>query len=124
MKPGNEFSRLPKLSTTSPIIWRGIYDREQLRWNVHYNAQAGVEILSLYLNRYIKKAKPPVDLSSASGRRFLAVWLYSLYNGGPSQLTKMVKRHREKKLYQSEQLFLSKYDQVQKGGWINRVDCL
>ena len=105
-------------------IWRGIYDREQLRWNVRYNARAGSEILTLYLNRYINKVKTSVNLSSNSGKRFLAVWLYSLYNGGPSQLKKLPKRHREKKFYQSEQLFLTKYDQVQGGGWINRVDCL
>ena len=105
-------------------IWRGIYDRQQLRWNVRYNARAGSEILTLYLNRYINRAKTSVNLSSNSGKRFLAVWLYSLYNGGPSQLKKLPKRHREKKIYQSEQLFLAKYDQVQGGGWINRVDCL
>lgn len=105
-------------------VWRGIYDRDQLRWNVHYNAQAGVEILSLYLNRYIKEEKAPVDLSSTSGKRFLAVWLYSLYNGGPSQLKKLPKRHVSKNIYQSEKLFLAKYDQVKKGGWINQVDCL
>lgn len=105
-------------------IWRGIYDRQQLRWNVRYNAQAGAEILALYLNRYINREKNQVNLSSNSGRRFLAVWLYSLYNGGPSQLKKLPKRHREQQLYQSEQLFLAKYDQVQEDGWINRVDCL
>jgi len=83
-----------------------------------------VEILALYLNRYINREKPPINLSSNLGRRFLAVWLYSLYNGDPSQLKKLPKRHREKKLYQSEQLFLGKYDRVKGGGWINRVDCL
>ncbi len=105
-------------------IWRGIYNREQLRWNVQYNARAGVEILTLYLNRYIKKQKAPVKLSSKAGKRFLAVWLYALYNGGPSQLKKLPQRYREKKTYQSEQLFLSKYDQAQQDGWAQRVNCL
>ena len=105
-------------------IWNGIYDRDQLRWNVEYNAHAGVEILTLYLNRYIKKEKAPVELSSSSGRRFLAVWLYALYNGGPSQLKKLPQRHRQKKMNQSEKLFLGKYDLVKQGGWVKRVDCL
>jgi len=105
-------------------IWRGIYDREQLRWNVRYNAQAGSEILVLYLNRYLNREKNKINLSTNSGRRFLAVWLYALYNGGPSQLKKLQKRHREKKYYKSEQLFLAKYDQAQGRDWINKVDCL
>ncbi len=105
-------------------IWRGIYDREQLRWNVRYNALAGAEILILYLNKYIHKEKPPVMLGTASGKRFLAVWLYALYNGGPSQLNKLPKRYLKKQLYQSEELFLVKYDQAQGRGWTSQVTCL
>ena len=105
-------------------IWRGIYDREQLRWNIRYNVQAGSEILTIYFNRYINREKTPINLSSSSKRRFLAVWLYALYNGGPRQLKKLPKRHSNKQLYKSEQLFLTKYDKVQGGDWISRVDCL
>lgn len=105
-------------------IWRGIYDREQLRWNIRYNAQAGAEILTLYLNKYIHKEKAPVKLGSASGKRFLAAWLYALYNGGPSQLKKFPKRHLKKQLYQSEEFFLAKYDQAQEKGWASQVTCL
>jgi len=105
-------------------IWRGIYDREQLRWNVRYNALAGAEILTLYLSKYIQKVKPPVMLGSASGKRFLAVWLYALYNGGPSQLNKLPKRYLKKQLYQSEELFLAKYDHSQGRDWTSQVTCL
>ncbi len=105
-------------------IWRGIYNREQLRWDIRYNAQAGAEILTLYLKQYINREKKVDTLSSASNKRFLAVWLYSLYNGGPAQLKKLPKRYQTQQLYKSEILFLAKYDQVLGGDWMSLVKCL
>lgn len=101
-------------------VWRGIYDIQKLRWDPRYNALAGSEILSLYLDRYISKEKN----ISKKGKRFLSVLLYSLYNGGPSQLKKFPKRYAAKKLYQSEKLYLAKLDKVHKGAWQGQVDCL
>lgn len=104
-------------------IWRGIYNRDQLRWNIRYNAKAGAEILTLYLKRINREEKVGA-LSSKGKKRFLAVWLYSLYNGGPAQLKKLPKRYNQKQLYKSEKLFLGKYDKVQGKNWRNLVDCL
>lgn len=104
-------------------IWRGIYGREQLRWDIRYNAKAGAEILTLYLKRINREQKVPT-LSSKAKKRFLAVWLYSLYNGGPAQLKKLPKRYNQKQIFKSEKLFLDKYDQVLGGNWMNLVKCL
>ncbi|MBE0582290.1 MAG: hypothetical protein IH612_00850, partial [Desulfofustis sp.] len=52
-------------------IWRGIYDTNQLRWNISYNGMAGAEILSLYLDRYISKRRAPTALKDDAGKRYL-----------------------------------------------------
>ena len=105
-------------------VWRGVYNTRQLRWNIAYNSRAGSEILSLYLRDYLLKKKAPMDLTSAKGQRFLAGWLYALYNGGPGQRNPFVSRYTSGKMYRSEQLFLAKYDAVVKGSWMDRVHCL
>lgn len=106
-------------------VWSGIYDRHRLRWDIHYNAAAGCEILALYLQRYILKQDTDSAGTSKPNGRYLAGWLYALYNGGPRQLKRYPQRHAQGKLYQSDRLLLTKYDQVTGGGdWINRVACL
>jgi PAS domain-containing protein len=105
-------------------IWRGMYNRQRLRWDVRYNARAGTEILALYLKRYLADKKSFPAISPNEKKRFLAVWLYALYNGGPSQKKKFPKRYQSKTLHQSEQLFLSKYDQASVKNWVTRVRCL
>jgi hypothetical protein len=105
-------------------IWRGIYDTNQLRWNIRYNSMAGAEILALYLDRYINKRPAPRSLTDDSGKRYLAAWLYALYNGGPSQLEKFPARHGAGDLYRSDRLFVEKYDRVNSPDWTAAVDCL
>jgi hypothetical protein len=105
-------------------VWRGVYDLQELRWNIEYNSVAGLEILALYLNRYISKQKSSVNFESAEGRRYLATWLYALYNGGPAQLKKFPERSASGKLYKSEKLFQEKYDLVKGGNWLDQVKCL
>ncbi len=105
-------------------VWRGVYDLQELRWNIEYNSVAGLEILALYLNRYIAKQKSSVNFESAEGRRYLATWLYALYNGGPAQLKKFPERSASGKLYKSEKLFQEKYDLVKGGNWLEQVKCL
>ena len=36
-------------------VWRGIYDLNRLRWDIHYNTRAGCEILATYFSRYAVK---------------------------------------------------------------------
>ncbi|MEE4241194.1 MAG: lytic transglycosylase domain-containing protein [Desulfopila sp.] len=105
-------------------VWRGIYDLQGLRWNIEYNSVAGAEILTLYLNRYISRKQNLKKISSEAGKRYLAAWLYALYNGGPSQLDKFPQRNTNGSLYKSEQLFLEKYDKIEGQHWLALVDCL
>ncbi len=105
-------------------IWRGIYNTQQLRWNISYNGKAGAEILALYLERYISKRPAQMSLADETGRRYLATWLYALYNGGPSQLEKFPARHRAGNFFHSDNLFAEKYDRVNGLDWSASVDCL
>lgn len=98
-------------------VWRGFYDRNRLRWDIHYNALAGCEIVDLYLRRYVLQDK---KWSMSSQRNLLAQLLYAMYNGGPGQYKKFQARARTGKIYQSDQLFLEKYQWAKKGEW-NRV---
>ena len=105
-------------------VWRGVYSIKQLRWNINYNTQAGSEILALYLRDYLLKGKAPQDLNSDKGKRFLAAWLYALYNGGPAQRNSFLNRYNAGKLNRVEQLFLDKFDAVNSDQWMGRVHCL
>ena len=105
-------------------IWHGVYNIRQLRWNINYNSQAGCEIMALYLRDYLQEEKPPVDVSTPQGQRFLAAWLYALYSGGPGQRRPFLNRYHSEKLFRGEQLFLAKFDAVKGEEWGNRVHCL
>ncbi len=105
-------------------VWRGVYNTKQLRWNIMYNSAAGCEILSLYLRDYLLKSRPPMDLNSLTGQRFLAAWLYALYNGGPAQRQGFLNRYNSGKLNRVERLFLDKFDAMGNSDWMQRVYCL
>ena len=105
-------------------VWRGIYNTQELRWNIAYNTTAGAEILALYLQRYINQEPAAATLTEEAGRRYLASWLYALYNGGPGQLKKFPSRHAGDTLYRSDELFREKYDRVAGDSWLTAVDCL
>jgi len=105
-------------------VWRGIYDLQELRWNIGYNVMAGSEILALYLNRYVANHKDFDRYHGEEGRRYLATWLYSLYNGGPGQLKKFQRRWAAGKLFKIELSFQEKFLQVAGGEWFSKVRCL
>ena len=102
-------------------VWRGIYDRHRLRWDIEYNVKAGCEIASRYLQKY--------GLSRASWNlpaegETLAQLVYAMYNGGPAQYGKFMERKAEGKLYKSDRLFASKYGWVKAKAWDNIGACL
>lgn len=102
-------------------VWRGIYDRNRLRWDIHYNARAGCEIIELYLRRYALKKK---GWSKGDDPRLLARTIYAMYNGGPGQFEKFLARERTGNHYRSDLLFLEKLKWSEEKQW-NRVDrCL
>ncbi|MGI9537696.1 MAG: lytic transglycosylase domain-containing protein [Desulfocapsaceae bacterium] len=101
-------------------VWRGIYDTQRLRWDIHYNASAGCEIVDLYLQKYALRKYGPEILSKTDT---LAQVVYAMYNGGPTQYDKFLKRQKAKKLYDSDRLFAQKHDWVKDGSWDNVGKC-
>lgn len=102
-------------------VWRGMYNQQHLRWNVNYNAEAGVEILKRYLNRYVL---PETETLEALGLKELAACLYAMYNGGPSQRKKFPKRMKSGHLYISDKHFKEKYNWVKNDAWDRLSICL
>lgn len=90
-------------------VWRGLYQPHYLRWDINYNAAAGCQILHTYLVRYAlpyQKQWPPDTLARA---------VYAMYNGGPRQLKRFLKRHKAGKYYLSDRLFWEKLKKVKAG---------
>ncbi len=102
-------------------VWRGIYDRNRLRWDIRYNAFAGCEIVDLYFQKYVFKRAPKKVLQN---HNLMAMVLYAMYNGGPSQLNKFLQRHRTNSHYKSDSLFQQKYSWVIKEEWHQLNKCL
>lgn len=84
-------------------VWRGIYNRSLLRWDIAYNARAGCEIAAMYLKKY------GLAKGDNLGEDTLARTVYAIYNGGPSQYKKFLKRLDSDQLFLSDTLFWEKY---------------
>jgi len=54
----------------------------------------------------------------------LARLVYALYNGGPGQFHKFLKRRETGKYYKSDRLFFEKYTWVKEGRWDEAGKCL
>ena len=102
-------------------VWRGIYHMNHLRWNIRYNMMAGCEILDLYIKRYALRKIDQIDPFTDS--KFVGV-IYAMYNGGPGQFKKFLKRDRDQKAYRSDTLFKEKYSWVTSDQWNNITKCL
>lgn len=101
-------------------VWRGMYRRDQLRWDIDYNGYAGCEILALYLHRYVLASGRSAKLSPNT----LARVLYAMYNGGPGQYKKFLEREKQGRFYQSDQLFEEKLQWVKQNDWRQVEKCL
>jgi hypothetical protein len=102
-------------------VWRGIYRPGSLRWNIHYNARAGTEILARYLRYSLKRSGPSDPLNDA----LLGQAVYAMYNGGPEQFDLFLQRVRRKDRRQlSDRLFKEKYEWVEEGRWDKIGLCL
>ena len=101
-------------------VWRGLYDRGRLRWDIHYNAFAGCEIADLYLRKYVlaRKKEPILD------KDLMIRTVYAMYNGGPGQYKKFLAREKKKKYFRSDLLFAEKLGWVRSGQWQNLSRCL
>jgi hypothetical protein len=102
-------------------IWRGLYDSNRLRWDINYNAVAGSEIVTLYLNRYALKDASWVKKDRSD---LLARLVYSMYNGGPGEYKKFLQREKTGKHYKSDKLFAQKLEWVKNKDWQKVRLCL
>ncbi len=103
-------------------VWRGIYAKDKLRWDIAYNTHAGGDILYRYLTRYAIKKQ---EYKYYGGLDNLARSTYSTYNGGPSR----VSRYRQVKgvplaHQEIDKSFWHKYQQVKKGDEFAVASCL
>ena len=105
-------------------VWRGVYDANHLRWDISYNAKAGCEIMDLYFCRYALKRMNTMKLDTALDDDTLARLMYAMYNGGPGEFHKFLKRHKNGKYYPSDTLFFEKYSWVKNKQWENINKCL
>ena len=87
-------------------VWRGFYDVRGLRWDIHYNARAGGEILLHYLRDYAIGHEPP------GVPDFLARATYAVYNGGPGHLKRFLKKDTNATLRRIDELFWEKFKAV------------
>ena len=103
-------------------MWRGIYAKHKLRWDINYNTHAGGDILYRYLTRYAIKKQ---EHKQPGGLDNLARSAYSTYNGGPAR----VARYRQTKgispfQKKIDQSFWEKYQQVKLGKEYAVAQCL
>lgn len=103
-------------------VWRGMYEPRHLRWDIEYNAKAGCEIFEIYLRRYALRGLEKAGL--LVGEDVLARLVYALYNGGPGELKKFLKRKETGKYYLSDELFFEKYNWVKGRHWDKAGICL
>ncbi len=102
-------------------VWRGIYKRDRLRWDIAYNARAGCEILDTFRRRYVLKRLPAEDRKDLD---LVARATYAVYNGGPRQLGRFLARLKRGRLYLSDRLFEQKLRWVMNGEHHRALDCL
>ena len=105
-------------------VWRGIYDRELLRWNIRYNAAAGSEIVHLYLMRYALKRLREIQPLSEWSLEAIAGAMYAMYVGGPKAFDPYIRRWRTGDYRLSDRLFQQKLAWVLSGKWQKISKCL
>jgi len=104
-------------------VWRGMYDIEHLRWDVNYNASAGVDILNTYLKKYALPKMKKLTGKNALDNDGVAGSLYAMYNAGPGGFSKYVKRRSAGKFTNIDRHFKEKYDWVTSGEWDKLGNC-
>jgi hypothetical protein len=101
-------------------VWRGIYDLQKLRWEIRYNARAGSEILDLYWRKFIHEREALQQHFDPDTQAQLS---YAIYNGGPGDLKKFLKRKEKRALLKSDRLFWEKYRLAKDGRLEKVLDC-
>lgn len=104
-------------------VWRGMYNIERLRWDIRYNAAAGIDILNLYLRKYALPKMKSLKGKEALDNDGVAGSLYAMYNAGPGGFSRYVKRRSTGKFSKIDAHFKEKYIWVKIGQWDRLRDC-
>jgi septal ring-binding cell division protein DamX len=102
-------------------VWRGLYDTQKLRWDIAYNARAGVEVLHRYLVKYALKRE---EQKHPGGLDNLARSAYSAYNGGPSKTSRYRNPQTPSAHKKIDAAFWKKYQAVKQGKELQVAQCL
>lgn len=105
-------------------VWRGLYDPRHLKWDIAYNARAGVEIVDEYITRYALPRMKKLDPDDALDSDGLAGAVYAMYNSGPGDFSKYIERRRTGKFSLTDRHFREKYDWVKTNQWPKIGLCL
>ncbi len=105
-------------------VWRGLYDPRHLKWDIAYNARAGVEIVEEYMTRYAQPRMKKLDPADALDVDGLAGAVYAMYNSGPGDFSKYIERRRNKNFRQTDLHFREKYGWVKTNQWRKLGLCL
>ncbi|MCP4686688.1 MAG: lytic transglycosylase domain-containing protein, partial [Desulfobacterales bacterium] len=104
-------------------VWRGMYAPDHLRWDISYNMRAGCEILHLYFHKYLLRKMRKLNMEIPDEETMAGI-MYAMYNGGPGQFSKYLKRKKQGKYYLSDTLFMEKFTWVTNGQWMKIKKCL
>ncbi len=105
-------------------VWRGLYDQDRIRWDIRYNAMVGCEIANLYLGKYALGKMKKMKLEKPIDDVTLSRALYAMYNGGPGQFHKFLKRNKTGKYWKIDRYFYQKYKWVRADQWSKLCKCL
>ncbi len=99
-------------------VWRGVFDRRQLEWDVVYNADAGAQVVAQMLTRYGRRESQIKGGSSARAT-------YSAYNGGPAAYRRYRTGARATRYTRiADAAFWKKFQITAKGGELAHVPCV
>jgi hypothetical protein len=104
-------------------VWRGMYDIEHLRWDINYNASAGVDIMNTYLKKYALPKMKKLTGKDALDNDGVVASLYAMYNAGPGGFSRFVKRRSAGQFTNIDRHFKEKYTWVTSGQWDRLKTC-
>lgn len=105
-------------------VWRGIYEEKHLQWDIRYNAEAGCEVLGLYLRKYALPAIKAMGPRERLDQQSIARIVYAMYCGGPGQCEQFKERLKRGRTSKIDNLFLQKYLWVKGNEWDKIEKCL